>query len=232
MSLRRRIDTLGPPLLAAAAIAVLVAPAIAGPPRRASARGFATNRAASGIDDAAGVSAGAAGRPARAEAGLVGAPGIGSIPCWTTRAALTASDGRRSCRDTVAASNCRSASNRSRPGRPADGSLSATTTAGDRRSGSSIWASAAHRSSTRDRDLIRRAVVRPVRRRHRRVPARSRDRGRTSACGAGRGRCEAAAPRGAPRPEFPSSVVCSRQSCPGARTDEAAVVKSCGEASA
>jgi hypothetical protein len=33
MSLRRRIDTIGPPLLAAAAIAVLVAPAIAGPPR-------------------------------------------------------------------------------------------------------------------------------------------------------------------------------------------------------
>ena len=47
MSLRRRIDTLGPPLLAAAAIAVLVAPAIAGPPR-ARTHGPATIRAASG----------------------------------------------------------------------------------------------------------------------------------------------------------------------------------------
>jgi hypothetical protein len=47
MSLRRRIDTLGPPLLAAAAITVLVAPAIAGPPR-ARTHGPATIRAASG----------------------------------------------------------------------------------------------------------------------------------------------------------------------------------------
>ena len=47
MSLRRRIDKLGPPLLAAAAIAVLVAPAIAGPPR-ARTHGPATILAASG----------------------------------------------------------------------------------------------------------------------------------------------------------------------------------------
>jgi hypothetical protein len=47
MSLRRRIDTLGPPLLAAAAIAVLVAPAVAGP-RRARTHAPVTIRAASG----------------------------------------------------------------------------------------------------------------------------------------------------------------------------------------
>jgi hypothetical protein len=47
MSLRRRIDTLGPPLLAVAAIAVLVAPAVAGPPRARS-HGPATIREASG----------------------------------------------------------------------------------------------------------------------------------------------------------------------------------------
>lgn len=47
MSLRRRIDTLGPPLLAAAAIAVLVAPAVAGPPR-ARTVGPGPIRAASG----------------------------------------------------------------------------------------------------------------------------------------------------------------------------------------
>jgi len=71
MSLRRRIDTLGPPLLAAAAIAVLVAPAIAGSPR-ARMHGPATIRAASGP------MALSACRPeprpaARAEAVLVGA---------------------------------------------------------------------------------------------------------------------------------------------------------------
>lgn len=47
MSLRRRIDTLGPPLLAAAAIAVLVVPAVAGPPR-ARTHAPTTIRAASG----------------------------------------------------------------------------------------------------------------------------------------------------------------------------------------
>jgi hypothetical protein len=47
MSLRRRIETLGPPLLAAAAIAVLVAPAVAGPPR-ARTVGPGPIRAASG----------------------------------------------------------------------------------------------------------------------------------------------------------------------------------------
>lgn len=46
MSLRRRINTLGPPLLAAAAIAVLVAPAVAGP-SRSRALGPAPIRAAS-----------------------------------------------------------------------------------------------------------------------------------------------------------------------------------------
>jgi hypothetical protein len=47
MSLSRRIDTLGPPLLAAAAVAVLVVPAVAGPPR-ARTHGPAMTRAAAG----------------------------------------------------------------------------------------------------------------------------------------------------------------------------------------
>jgi hypothetical protein len=47
MTLRRRIDTLGPPLLAAAAIAVLVAPALAGPARSRMLGGHAPIRAAS-----------------------------------------------------------------------------------------------------------------------------------------------------------------------------------------
>lgn len=47
MSLRRRIDTLGPPLLAAAAVAVLVAPTLAGP-ARSRMLGHAPIRSASG----------------------------------------------------------------------------------------------------------------------------------------------------------------------------------------
>jgi hypothetical protein len=47
MSLRRRIDTLGPPLLAAAAVAVLVAPTVAGP-ARSRMLGHAPIRSASG----------------------------------------------------------------------------------------------------------------------------------------------------------------------------------------
>ncbi len=47
MSLRRRIDALGPPLLAAAAVAVIVAPALAGPARSRMVGGFAPIRAAS-----------------------------------------------------------------------------------------------------------------------------------------------------------------------------------------
>ncbi len=47
MSLRRRIDALGPPLLAAAAVAVIVAPALAGPARTRMVGGFAPIRAAS-----------------------------------------------------------------------------------------------------------------------------------------------------------------------------------------
>jgi hypothetical protein len=47
MSLRRRIDTLGPPLLAAAAVAILVAPTLAGP-ARSRALGHTAIRSASG----------------------------------------------------------------------------------------------------------------------------------------------------------------------------------------
>jgi len=48
MSLRRRIDTLGPPLLAAAAVAVIVGPALAGPAARSKMVGHAPIRAVSG----------------------------------------------------------------------------------------------------------------------------------------------------------------------------------------
>lgn len=48
MTLRRRIDTLGPPLLAAAAVAVIVAPALAGPASSRVLSGYAPIRSASG----------------------------------------------------------------------------------------------------------------------------------------------------------------------------------------
>ncbi len=48
MSLRRRIDTLGPPLLAAAAVIVIVAPALAGPAARSHMVGRAPIRSAPG----------------------------------------------------------------------------------------------------------------------------------------------------------------------------------------